>query len=306
MSAKKTVRGSRFDQVFGLCNVTMLILIVIAMMYPLYYTIIASFSDPYRVLRGEVLVAIRGFTLDSYNYLFQEKLIWSGYLNSIFITATGTVYALAVTIPCAYALSRKLVKGRMVIMTYFVITMYFSGGMIPSYVLIKQLGLIDSTWSLILPAAFSAYNMIITRTFYQSTIPDEFYEAAKIDGASEFQIFFRIALPLSTAIMAVIALYVAVGHWNSYFSALIYINTPGKYPLQLVLRAILIMNQQIQSLDVSSISDSEELADLMRRQMISQTMKYSLVIVASLPMLMFYPFIQKYFVKGVMIGGLKG
>ena len=303
--SKNNIRKSHFDSVFNFVNIFLVSLILVLMLYPLYYTVIASFSDPYKVLRGEVMFTIKGITLDSYKYILRETLIWSSYKNSILITLFGTIYALAVTIPCSYALSRKDLKGRNIITTYFLITMYFSGGMIPAYILIKQLNLLDSIWALIIPAAFSTYNMIITRTFYQSTIPYEFYEAAKIDGASEYQIFLKIVLPLSGAIMAVVALYVAVGHWNSYFGALIYINTPKKYPLQLVLRSILIMNQKIESIDVSHVNP-EELEELMRRQMVAQTMKFSLVVIASLPMLIIYPFVQKYFVKGVMIGGLKG
>ncbi len=299
------MRETRADRIFNAVNMIIMLLIVIIMLYPLYYTVIVSFSDPYLMLRGEIFLYIKGLTLDSYKYMFEEKLIWTGYLNSIINTAVGTLYALALTIPCAYAMSRRDIKGKGAIMSYFVFTMYFGGGMIPSYILIKQLNLLDTRWALIIPAGFSVYNMIIARTFYQSNIPDELYEAARIDGASEFRTFFSIVLPLSGAIIAVIALYVAVGHWNSYFSALIYISDKNLYPLQMVLRAILVQSQQLRNIDPNSVTP-DELVEMMRKQMLATTMKYALIIISSLPMLMVYPFVQKHFVKGVMIGALKG
>jgi len=305
INAHAKVRESRFDRVFDAVNAVIMALIVIIMLYPLYYTVIVSFSDPYLMLRGEIFLYIKGFTLDSYEYMVREKSIWTGYYNSILNTAIGTVYALAVTIPCAYAMSRKGIKGKGAIMGYFVFTMYFGGGLIPSYILIRQLHLLNTRWALIIPAAMSVYNMIIARTFYQSNIPDELYEAAKIDGASEFRIFFSVVLPLSGAIIAVIALYLAVGHWNSYFNALIYIDDRKLYPLQMVLRAILVQSQQLQNIDPNSVTP-DELVEMMRKQMLATTMKYALIIIASLPMLMIYPFVQKHFVKGVMIGALKG
>ena len=299
------IHESRADRIFNAINMIIMLIIVVVMLYPLYYTIIVSFSDPYRMLRGEIFLYIKGFTLDSYSYMFQEKSIWTGYLNSIINTAIGTVYALIVTIPCAYAMSRRGIKGKGAIMGYFVFTMYFGGGMIPGYILIKQLGLLNTRWALIIPAAMSVYNMIIARTFYQSNIPEELYEAAKIDGASEFTTFLKVVLPLSGAIIAVIALYVAVGHWNSYFSALIYISDKDLYPLQMVLRAILVQSQQLQNIDPNSVTP-DEMVEMMRKQMLSTTMKYALIIISSLPMLIIYPFVQKHFVKGVMIGALKG
>lgn len=304
-NSRKRIKETAFDRVFDMFNLFIMLLIVVIMLYPLYYTVIVSFSDPYKFLRGEIFFYIKGFTLDSYKYMVSEKSIWTGYYNSIINTAIGTVYALAITIPCAYAMSRKGIKLKGAIMGYFVFTMYFGGGMIPAYILVRQLELVNTRWALIIPAGMSVYNMIIARTFYQSNIPDELYEAAKIDGASEFKIFGKIVLPLSGAIIAVIALYVAVGHWNSYFSALIYISDKNLYPLQMVLRAILIQSQQLQNIDPNSVTP-DELVEMMRKQMLAVTMKYALIIIASLPMLIIYPFVQKHFVKGVMIGALKG
>ena len=302
---KSSIKETRADRIFDIVNTLIMLFIVVIMLYPLYYTVIVSFSDPYKFLRGEIFLYIKGFTLESYEYMISEELIWTGYLNSIINTVIGTLYALVLTIPCAYAMSRKNIKGKGAIMGYFVFTMYFGGGMIPGYILIRQLGMIDTRWALIIPAGMSVYNMIIARTFYQSNIPDELYEAAKIDGANEFSIFFKIVLPLSGAIIAVISLYVAVGHWNSYFSALIYLNDRNLYPLQMVLRAILVQSQQLKNIDPNSVTP-DEMLEMMRKQMLAVTMKYALIIIASLPMLIIYPFVQKHFVKGVMIGALKG
>ena len=298
-------RSKYSSKKFDVILIIFLCLIGVIYLYPIFYTIIASFSDTYAVLRGEVKFWFKGFNIDAYRFVFNYKQIWSGYMNTIIYTAVGTVYALLITIPCAYAMSRKNIKGKSIIMIYFVFTMYFSGGLIPSYLLVRSLGMLDSRQALIIPAGMSVYNMIIARTFYQSSIPNELYEAAKIDGANEFRTFFQIALPLSGAIIAVIALYVAVGHWNSYFAALIYITDRSLYPLQLVLRGILIMNQNIDIQDVVNLSP-EEAAELMRRKILAESMKYSLIIIASLPVLAAYPFVQKYFVKGIMIGALKG
>ena len=295
---------SRSDKVFDLVNTILLVLIALVVAYPLYFTLIASLSNPYAVSRGEVIFWVKDFTLEPYTNIFINDDIWLGYANSIINTAVVTVYNLVLTIPCGYVLARRDVFGKRLLMTYFVITMYVSGGMIPGYLLVKQLGLIDTRWALIIPAGFSVYNMIITRTFFMSNISEELYEAARIDGCDEINTFFRIALPLSKAIIAVIALYVAVAHWNDYFAAL-YLSSKRLFPLQYVLRNILILNQQMKNILTASMS-AKMVESLRQRSLMAEGMKYSTIFISSVPMLIAYPFVQKYFIKGVMIGALKG
>jgi putative aldouronate transport system permease protein len=256
-------------------------------------------------MRGEVIFLPKGFTYEAYYNVLHNKEIWTGYFNTIIYAVFGTLYALAVTIPAAYVLSRKRLKGRNVIMAYFLFTMYFSGGLVPYYVLIKNLGMINTRLALIIPAGLSVYHVILVRTFYQSNIPEELFESAKIDGANEYRVFFSIVLPLSGSIVAVIALYLLVGHWNSYFPALLFISDDRKYPLQLILRNILLMNQNFSIVEVSSMS-TQQIEAMMKRRMMAETMKYALIFISSLPVLVAYPFVQKHFVKGVMIGALKG
>jgi len=289
---------------FDIINIGFLVFITLLIIYPLYFTIIASFSDPYQVMRGEVLFFPKGLNLNAYKNILKNDEIWTGYLNTFFYTVSGTLYAIAVTVPCAYALSKKGLKGRNIIMGIFVFTMYFGGGLIPYYLLIKSLGLIDTAAVMVVPSAMSVFNMIVTRTFFQTNLSDELYEAAKIDGCSEFGIFLRIALPLSGAIIAVIALFYAVGQWNSFFSALLFLDNRRLYPLQLVLRNILIRNQSMK-IDITSMR-AEELQAQIKEAFMAETMKYSLIFISSLPVLVAYPFVQKYFVKGVMIGAIKG
>lgn len=297
----KSLSGKLFDAV----NIFLLLLIAAIVIYPLFFTVIASLSNPYAVSRGEVLFWIKDFTLEPYLNVFKNSDIWVGYKNSFIYTAIVTFYNLILTIPCSYVLSRNHLKGKNILVTYFIITMYFSGGMIPSYLLVRDLGMINTMWAVIIPYGFSVYNMILARTFFKSNMSDEMYEAAKMDGANEYTIFFRIVLPLSGAIIAVIALYVAVAQWNSFFPGMLYLDDKKLFPLQNVLRNILILNQSMSVADMASLEESEvEL--LLRRQLMAQGMKYSLVFIASLPVLIAYPFVQKYFVKGVMIGAVKG
>ncbi|MBE6884955.1 MAG: carbohydrate ABC transporter permease [Ruminococcaceae bacterium] len=302
MAERKTMS----DKVFDTINLILLILITLIVLYPLYFTIIASFSDPHAVAKGEVVFFIKGFTVEPYKNVFINDEIWIGYANSIFNTVVSVLLNLAITIPAAYVLSRDEIKLKGAFMGFFVFTMYFSGGLIPSYLLVKNLGLVDTRWALIIPAGFSVYNMIIARTFFKANMAQEIYEAARIDGSSEFGIFFRLVLPLSGAIIAVIALYVAVGHWNSWFSALLYITNKKLYPLQYVLRSILILNQEMNIVNVDSMESGEAMQALMRRKYMAEGMKYSIIFISSVPMLIAYPFVQKYFVKGVMIGAIKG
>lgn len=295
---------TRFDKVFDAVNGALMILLMLLIIYPLYFTVIASFSDPYELMRGNILFLPRGITWEAYQNVMKNDKIWMGYANTILYASTGTIYALAITIPTAYALSRQTLRGRGVFIGYFMFTMYFSGGMIPGYVLMKHLHLLNTRWAMVIPAGMSVYNMIIANSFFKSSIPKELYEAARIDGANEYRIFFQVALPLSGAIIAVIALYTMVGHWNSYFSALLYLTNEARYPLQLVLRNILLENQQLKIMDNSL--DTKQLEAIQRRAMMAETMKYSLIFISSLPVLIAYPFVQKHFVKGVMIGAVKG
>ncbi len=294
---------SKGDIVFGVINYILLLAIMVITIYPLYFIIIASVSNAHSVALGEVWFWPKGFNLNAYIDVFKEKSIWTGYFNTIVYTALGTLINLAVTIPCAYALAKKRLIGRNVIMGIFIFTMYFSGGMVPGYLLVKNLGMLDTIWAMIIPGAVSVYNMIITRTFFASSIPEELYEAAKIDGCSEFRAFFTIALPLSAAIIAVMALYYGVGHWNEYFNALIYMSNQDKFPLQLVLRNILIMNQNINMTQSMTAEQAEYMA---QQAQLAEAMKYAVIFIASFPVLAAYPFVQKYFVKGVMIGAVKG
>ncbi|HHV12821.1 MAG TPA: carbohydrate ABC transporter permease [Clostridiales bacterium] len=292
------------NKIFSAINGCLLLLILIIIVYPLYYTVIASFSDPELVVSGKVLLTIKKFTLDAYRNIVSNNSIIIGYRNSILYTVIGTLYDLCLTIPAAYALSRKELKGRNFFMGIFVFTMYFSGGMIPQYMLIDRLNLIDTFWVMIIPSGLSVFNLIVARTYFNSNFSQELNDAAKIDGCGEFGVFFRIVLPVSGAIIAVMSLYYAVGHWNSFFPALLYINDSKLYPLQLVLRNILVLNQTM-LMDIESLT-TDQVSLAVRLSYLAETMKYSLVFIASVPMLIAYPFVQKYFVKGVMVGAVKG
>ena len=301
--AKSTIRESRGDKLFGAIVTIFLLCALLVTLYPLYFTVIASISDPYKVATGQIYFYPQGITLEAYQNILKGSQVWVGYKNTLLYAVLGTLLHLACTIPCAYALSKRNLPGRRSFTLFFMFTMYFSGGMIPSYLLVKDLNLIDTRTVLILLGAVSVYNMIVARTFFASSIPEELYESCRIDGGNELRAFFSIALPLSKPIIAVIALYAAVGQWNGYFNALIYTNKPALQPLQLVLRNVLILNQ---SFSVADAVDAEEMAYMARRAYMVQTMKYALVFVASAPIMCAYPFVQKYFVKGVMLGSVKG
>lgn len=294
------------DKIFLGVTYAIIILILFVIIYPLYFTVIASVSDPFEIYRGRVFLKPSGFTLESYKLVFQNDGIWKGYANSIMYTILGTLFNLFLTIPAAYALSKKRMLGRSVLTILFLITMYFSGGMIPTYILCDNLGLIDTRTIMIINGGLSVYNMIVARTYFQNNIPETLYEAARIDGAGEFRIFAQMVIPLSAPIIAVITLFYAVEHWNDYFSALMYTFDVDLQPLQLVLRRILIMNETAFEDAVNMGATAEIMADLAKRAQQAITMKYSLVFISSAPMLILYPFIQKHFVKGIMIGSLKG
>lgn len=295
------------DKIFLIVVYTTLIVVAFICLYPMYFTIIASVSDAHDVYTGKVNFLPSNFTLEAYEMMFRNRAIWRGYGNTIFYTVTGTAFSLFLTIPTAYALSKKRMYGRGFFMTLFLITMYFSGGMIPTYLLMNTLHLINTRWILIISGGLSVYNVVVARTYFQNNIPETLFEAARIDGANEFLIFLKLVIPLSAPIIAVIALYSAVSHWSSYFNAMIYITDNDLQPLQIVLRRILILNEQAyERVLASGEATSEQIEAAARQAHLALTMKFSLVFIASAPMLMAYPFIQKYFVKGMMIGSLKG
>jgi putative aldouronate transport system permease protein len=296
------IRESGSDRIFNFINVAILSAIVLVVLYPLVYVISASVSDAELVNAGKVLLLPKGFSLDGYRRVFQDQRILMSYRNTIFYTLFGTSINLAVTLPAAYSLSRKDFIGRNVITALFTLTMFFSGGLIPTYLLIKGLGMRDTIWAMLIPGAASMYNIIISRTYFQSNIPGELQEAAEIDGCTNFRLFFTIVLPLSAPIIAVMALFYGVGHWNSYFTALIYITNKKLFPLQLILREILVMNQ----ISMDMLHTGEEIDTIVKQAKIADIIKYAVIIVSTLPILAIYPLIQRYFVQGIMIGALKG
>lgn len=298
---KRTLSDRTFDWINGI----LLFLLTLVFLYPLYFVLIASISEPYEVVQGNVLLLPRGFTLTAYQNVLKEESVWTGYRNSLVYTVLGTLYNLVLTIPAAYVLTKRHMPGHGLLTAYFFITMYFGGGMIPTYIIIRELNLINTPWVLIIGTGVSCWNLLVTRQFFSSTIPGELYESASIDGANDFRMFFQIALPLAAPIVAVMALFYAVGHWNSYYNALLYVRTSELYPLQLVLRNILISNEMMLA-NAALEGDSEALATAARRAYMAEAMKYALIFIAAAPMLCVYPFVQKHFVKGVMIGAIKG
>ncbi|MDD6175645.1 MAG: carbohydrate ABC transporter permease [Firmicutes bacterium] len=296
------IKESKGDRVFNAINITVVTLFFLIVLYPLYFVVICSFSNPNAVAAGEVWFWPKQITLDAYKTVFKNDDILMGYRNTIFYTVVGTIVNLFFTLTAAYALSKKNFMGRNVIMFLIVFTMYFSGGMIPTYLTVRDLGLLNTWWAMILPAGISTYNLIIARTFFQNGVPAEVEEAARIDGCSTIQTFAKIVLPLSKALLGVLTLYYAVAHWNSYFSALIYLaSAREKIPLALVLREILILNTMNSA---GGASIDEELAVYYAN--LANLLKYALIIVSSAPLLIVYPFLQKYFDKGVMLGSVKG
>ncbi|MGN7165684.1 carbohydrate ABC transporter permease [Paenibacillus cellulositrophicus] len=290
---------SKGDRIFNFINYVVLILVTLVVLYPLVFVLSASFSDPQTVLRGEMLLWPKGINLNSYEKIFQNKDIISGFTNTLIYTTLGTAINLVMTILAAYPLSRRDFVGRNGIMALLVFTMFFSGGLIPTYLLIKNLGMLNTLWVMIIPNAVSIWNIIIMRTFFQQSIPHELQEAATIDGCSNIQILTRIILPLSMPIIAVTILFYAVGHWNAFFSALLYLTDKDKFPLQLVLREILIQGQTNDMVKMSTES-------AIKQQREVEGIKYAVLVVANIPVLVLYPFLQRYFVKGVMIGAIKG
>lgn len=290
------------DRMINAVAYTLCSAVLILTLYPLIYVVSASFSEPNDVINGNLWLLPKGFTLDGYELIFDYGPIWLGYRNTIGYAIFGTLLNLLMTIPCAYALSRRDFRGRTPIMLLFTFTMFFSGGMIPTYLAMKTFGLLNSPLAVIIPGAVNVTNLIIARTYFSSSLPWELQEAALIDGCSNTRMLTSIVVPLSTPMIAVIALYYLVGHWNAYFNALIYLSDEDFYPLQLFLRNILLLDQMTEMM----AGDSEAMQALMRRIQLKESMKYGIVVLSSLPVLIIYPFLQKYFVKGMMIGAIKG
>ncbi|WP_040952007.1 carbohydrate ABC transporter permease [Gorillibacterium massiliense] len=288
------------DIVFDLVVYLLLALVFVIIAYPLYFIIIASISDSTLVSTGKVTLFPRNMSLFGYKQIFQDSRIWTGYTNTIIYTFLGTAVNLLFTLPAAYVLSRPEFRARRVIMFLFVFTMFFSGGLIPTYLLIKDIHMVNSMWVFILPFCVNVFNLIIARTFFESSIPKDLFEAASMDGCTHFQFFTKVALPLSKAVVSVIGLYYLVAHWNDFFTGLIYIRSNNLQPLQIILRDILLSNQ------VFSQGAGAGGAAGGYAQQYADQVKYAVIIVSTVPILLVYPFIQKYFDKGVMIGSVKG
>ena len=284
------------ETVFDLLNTLLLIVASIAFLYPLWFVVISSLSSAPAIASGSVTIWPIGFNLDAYNRVFQDDQIWQAYGNTMIYVVAGTIINLILTTLGAYPLSRKDLRGRNAVMLFIVFTMFFSGGLIPDYLNVRDLGLFNTRWAILLPSAISAYNLIVMRTFFQSTIPDGLIESAKMEGATEYRILWSIVLPLSMPVVAVMTLFYAVAHWNSWFPAMIYLQDRTLYPLQLILREILISSQTNDMLGGVGSGDVAQ---------ISETIKYATIVIATLPIVVIYPFLQKYFAKGVMLGGIK-
>jgi len=286
------------DKLFDISIYAFLSIVLLVTIYPLFFVVLASFSDPLAVLGGKVLWRPISPNLKAYQMVFRYQLVLTGYRNTLMYTSAGTVLNVMMTIAAAYPISRLYLKGRQVIIGMMLFTMFFTGGLIPTYIMIHQMGMLNTFWVMIIPNAVAVWNIMIMRTFFITSIPRELEEAALVDGSSHIKTLLRIVLPLSKPIIAVMVVFYAVGHWNSYFNGLIFLSSESKFPLQLVLRAILIQNQRPAELFAMS--------DTYSRQMMAETMKYALIIISSLPVLMLYPFAQRFFVQGIMIGSVKG
>ncbi|MBN3523380.1 carbohydrate ABC transporter permease [Paenibacillus apiarius] len=297
--SKPAIRESLPDRLFLIFVYVVLSGALVIVLFPLLHILSASFSSPQAVNSGRVWLFPVDFTLAGYKAVFANPNILTGYGNSLFYAVAGTFVNVVMTVLIAYPLSRRTFYGRHIIMMLLVFTMLFDGGLIPNYMVVKSLGLIDTRWAMIIPGALAVFQVIIARTFFQTSIPEELAEASEIDGCSDVRFITSVVLPLSKPILAVMTLMYAVGHWNSYFGALIYLKSPDMFPLQIVLRNILILN----TVDPTMMANVD---DMLQLQGMSELLKYSLIVVASAPVLMIYPFVQKHFVKGVLIGSLKG
>lgn len=295
---KQAAKILRSDKTFDVIVHVIGGLIILLVLIPLIFVMAASFSDPDLVIRGEVFLWPKGFTTKAYSMVFENKDIWRGFANTMLYVVLGTSISVVLTILAAYPLSRKRLPGRNLLMMGILFTMYFNGGMVPTYLLVRNLGMYNTIWAVLIPAALSTYNLIVAKTFFENSIPEELYESAHLDGCGNISMLFKIVLPLSKSILAVLVLYYAVNIWNAYFDALIYLKDVAKHPLQIVLRNILLIGQTEQ-MGTNDVGMAEKIK-------MAEAIKYSVIVVSSVPMIILYPFVQKYFVKGVMIGAVKG
>lgn len=292
------IRQSAGDRAFNIVNAIVMTLTTLAIVYPLYYVLLASITDPVVVSSGKLLLYPEAPYFEGYTRALHYAPLWTGYGNTLKYTLVGTAVALFCTIPAGYALSRIDLPGRRVLMFLFTFTMFFSGGIIPLYLVVRQLHMYDTIWAIVLPVAVSAYNLIVCRSFFDTGIPNELLEAAKIDGCNDFKFFFRIVLPLSSTIIAVMCLFYATALWNMFFNPLMFLSGKENMSLQVVLRDLVLLNQ------ANSITSSAE--EIAMRQKLAEQLKYCIVVLAAAPLLIVYPFLQKYFAKGVMVGAVKG
>ena len=292
------VRQSTDDRIFDAVVTTIGVLIMLIVLIPLIFVISASFSDPDLVLRGKVLLIPKGITFRAYTLVFENNEIWVGYKNTLLYTFAGTAINIVLTVMAAYPLSRREMVGRRFFTLVVLFTMYFNGGLIPTYLLVRNLGMYKTGWAILIPGAISTYNLIVAKSFFEQSIPQELYESARLDGCGSLRTLISIVLPLSKAILAVLVLYYGVAHWNAYFNALIYLRDTSKHPLQVVLRNILLLGQTEQ-MGSNDVGMGEKIKMV-------EAIKYSVIVVSSVPILLLYPLAQRYFVSGVMIGAVKG
>ena len=286
------------DRVFDAVNIVIMVFVCVSIAYPLYFVLVASFTDPNIVNQGRILLYPVKLFINGYERIFNYPPLWQGYWNTLVYTVVGTVVSIAITIPAAYALSRKDMTGKRVLMFVFTFTMFFSGGIIPLYVVIQKLRIYNTIWAIVLPGAVSAYNLIVCRTYFDSSIPRELLEASRIDGCTDFGFFFRIVLPVSSTIITVMILFYSTAIWNQFMNALMFLQDQKNMPLQVIMRNLIMINQA-----TSMTSDASE---YIMRQKLAEQLKYGVIVVSAAPLLIAYPFLQKYFVRGVMIGSVKG
>ncbi|HBA63630.1 MAG TPA: sugar ABC transporter permease [Lachnospiraceae bacterium] len=293
---KRKIRSSRSDRIFDIIIYALAIILILIVVYPLWFVFIASFSNPSDIAGGQVFFWPREWILDGYQELFKQSSIWTGYRNTLIYTALGTAFGLFINVTAGFALSRKELYGRKFLSVLYLIPMFISGGLIPTFLVVKQFGLVDNFWVMVVPFALSSYNIIVARTFFNNSLPEGLWEAAQIDGCGTIRYFLQFALPLSKAVLAVIGLWTAVGIWNSWFNALIYLNDETLQPLQLIMRRILILNASLLGTAGKAAVEMKNKSDMMR---------YGSIVISTLPVMCLYPFLQKYFNQGVMVGSIK-
>lgn len=298
VNAPSQIKPPVQDKIFDVLNTGALFVAFLIFTYPLIYVVSASLSSTAAVMSGRVWLWPVDVTFEGYRAVLRFDGIWTGYRNSLFYATAGTLVSVVLTVMIGYPLSRTEVRGRNLITFLFAFTMMFRGGIIPEYLVVRQFGMLDTVWAMLIPNALIVFNVIITRTFFQVTIPRELLEASRLDGATDFQFIWHVVLPLSKAIIAVITLFYAVSQWNRYFQALIYLRSESLFPLQIFLRDALIQNQ--------NLMDGMDVSEQIRLQDLQELMRFAIIIVATVPVLIIYPFVQKYFVRGVMIGAIKG